>query len=174
MKILKTLIITSLVFPMAHVAGFSQNNYNGKNGKNGRIGENGEDGEDGGFYGGDGGNGGNGGCQGNGGKGGNGGFFGGNGGNGGDGGSKENLPVNITSQQVDECEYKILKDACRIVIEKVEEHLSKSGNLNSTIAQQIFKSELSNYLLSLDTPAARKIHAEYEAVGWKYPAIKTI
>ncbi len=148
--------------------------YNGKNGKNGQTGESGQNGEDGGFYGGNGGNGGNGGSDGNGGNGGNGGFFGGNGGKGGNGGREGNSSVNTAPGQVDEWEYKALKDACRTVITKVEEHLTGSGSLNSVIAQQILKSELSNYLLSLGTPASRKIHAEYEAVGWKYPAIKDI
>ncbi len=165
MKILKILVAASLVFPVAFVAGLDQHGYNGKHGKNGRDGEDGEKGEDGGFYGGHGGNGGRGGKGGN---GGHGGFFGGNGGNGG------SLSSNMESGQINECEYKVLKKACRTVIAKVEERLAESGNLNPVVTQKIFQSELSSYLLPLETPAARKIYAEYEAVGWKYPAIKTI
>lgn len=171
MKKLRILFAASLVFPMALIANFNQNAYNGKNGQ---LGENGENGENGGFYGG---NGGNGGSGGNGGNGGRGGFFGGNGGNGGDGGkgeSKKNLSANMASEKIDEYEYKALKDACRMVITKVEERLTETGNLNPFFAQQIFKSELSSYLLSLKTPASQKIYAEYEAVGWKYPDIKDI
>ena len=177
MKIIRILLAALLVLPIVLMASFNQNGYNGKNGKNGQRGENGEKGEDGGFYGGNGGNGGDGGYGGDGGNGGNGGFFGGNGGNGGNGGkggSGKILPVDIASGQIDELEYKVLKDACRTVIIKVEERLTESGNLNSAIAQQILKSELSNYLLSLGTPASQKIHAEFEAVGWKYPDIKAI
>lgn len=173
MKNLRILLATSLIFPIALVASFKQNVCNGKNGKDGQYGENGGNGEDGGFYGGNGGNGGNGGTGGNGGNGGNGGFWGGNGGNGGNGGGKGRPFVNV-SGEIDECEYKALKDACRMVITKVEERLTELGNSNAVIAEQLFKSELSNYLLSLGTPASKKIHAEYESVGWKYPDIKTI
>lgn len=176
MKIIRVLLATSLVLPIVLMASLDQR-YNGKNGKNGQPGENGEKGENGGLYGGNGGNGGDGGEGGDGGNGGNGGFFGGNGGNGGKGGkgkSQKKLPVNIESGQVDELEYKMLKDACRTVIGKVEERLTESGNLSSSIVEQILQSELSAYLLSLGTPASQKIRAEYEAVGWRYPDIKNI
>lgn len=57
MKILKTLLAASLVFPIVLMAGLDQYAYNGKNGQCG------ENGEDGGFYGGNGGHGGDGGSS---------------------------------------------------------------------------------------------------------------
>lgn len=76
--------------------------------------------------------------------------------------------------QVDEWEYKILKENCLTIILWVESRLAGQGALNSSATPQICKREISNYLLSRGTPAARKIYAEYEAVGWKYPDIKNI
>jgi len=170
MKILRVLFGTSLIFPIALVAcadkhvKHRQNHcriYNGKNG------ENGQNGEDGGFFGGNGGNGGKGGSGSNRGNGDNGEASGGNGGNGGN-------STNATSEQVDELEYKTLKDVCHLIIVKIEECLTKNRSINDTIAQQLFKTELSKYLLSQETSASRKIYEEYEAVNWEYPAIKNI
>lgn len=74
---------------------------NGKNGQNGADGEKGEDGQ-------------NGGNGGNGGDGGSSWWRGGDGGNGGNGGSS--ITTNQTREQIDEWEYKILKDICRQLI----------------------------------------------------------
>ncbi|MBX9743933.1 MAG: hypothetical protein K2X08_01840 [Chlamydiales bacterium] len=177
MKFLSILLSTALIFPIALVACSDETNsfgYHGKNGKNGQNREDGQKGENGGFFGGNGGNGGKGGRGGKGGKGGNGGFFGGNGGNGGNGGEEESSLINAESKPIDEWEYKILKDSCRMVIAKIEAHLTGNGDVNVVAIQQILKSELSNYLLSQGTPASLKIYTEYEMIDWKYPAIKDI
>lgn len=170
MKILRILLGTSLIFPIALVAytdkhlKHRQNYcriYNGKNGEDGKDGENGQNGEDGGFFGGNGGKGGSGGKEDN------GAASGGDGGNGGN-------STNATSEQVDELEYKILKDVCHLIIAKIEECLTWNRSINDTVAQQLFKTELLKYLLSQETSASRKICEEYEAVNWEYPAIKKV
>lgn len=55
MKILRILVRTALIFPIALVACSDQNGSLSYNGKNGQNGENGQKGEDGGFFGGNGG-----------------------------------------------------------------------------------------------------------------------
>jgi len=82
--------------------------------------------------------------------------------------------------QFDAWEYNALKNECRNFIYNVEEHLAGRGGahgggaLTGSAVQHAFKPEISSYLLSRGTPAARKIYAEYEAIGWKYPDIKNI
>src|SRR5216684_16351 len=91
MKILRILLSTSLIFPIALMACSDKcikNNknscrsYNGNNGKNGQNGENGQDGE-----------------------------------NGGNGVNRRGSSVTATPGQVDESEYKALKDTCRQILE---------------------------------------------------------
>jgi hypothetical protein len=68
----------------------------------------------------------------------------------------------------------VLKDICRMLIARIEEYLTENGNLNDAATLQIFKTEISNYLLPRGTAAAHKLYVEYETVGWEYPAIKNI
>lgn len=80
--------------------------------------------------------------------------------------------------QVDEWEYRVIKDNCRRIICMIESRLASIGHgggaLNGSAAQHAFKPEISNYLFSIGTPAAKKIYQEYEAIKWKYPDIKKI
>jgi hypothetical protein len=82
--------------------------------------------------------------------------------------------------QVDAWEYIALKDGCRYIVQRIIESFVRAGGaqgggvLTCSALQHAFKPEISNYLLSHGTPAARKIYAEYEAVGWKYPDILEI
>jgi hypothetical protein len=114
-----------------------------RHGKNGQNGENGEDGQ--------------------------------NGGNGGNGGKEENSSTNAatkqSSEQVDEWEYKILKDICRQLISIT---ISKFYDPFDSVCLVACKQSVSNYLLQVGTSAAKKIWQEYENVKWSYPAIVNI
>ena len=134
----------------------------GKNGKDGQNGENGQDGEDG---------------Q-NGGNGGNGGFGwwrGGNGGNGGNGSNEEDSSPNATtrlpSEQVDEWEYKTLKDIYRQIISIT---ISKFYDTFDSVCLAACKQNVSNCLLQIGTAAAKNIWQEYENIKWSYPAILNV
>lgn len=134
----------------------------GKNGKNGQNGENGQDGEDGQ----------NGGNGGNGGDGGSGWLRGGDGGNGGDAGdSLADVASEQGNGEVDEWEYKILKETCRQIIAVT---ISKFYDPSDSRCLATYKQNISNYLLQIGTAAAQKIWQEYENIQWSYPASTSV
>ncbi|MES2273515.1 MAG: hypothetical protein V4487_04935 [Chlamydiota bacterium] len=166
MKTLRTL----LFLPIAFVSCSSNFNSNAikhqdapkstiKHGQDGRPGQNGENGQDG--------------------------ENGQNGGNGGRGGNSDwgrggDSPTNIASAQADgqvnEWEYKILRDICRQIIANTisKIHNSSSPSYNESALEAACKQNLSVYLLQAETPAAKKLWQEYEDVKWSYPAITKI
>jgi len=75
---------------------------------------------------------------------------------------------------VDEWEYRILKEQCRRIISHVESRCYTPRGVHITAIPKMAKAEISDHLFARGTPTARKIYAEYEDIGWKYPDIKNI
>jgi hypothetical protein len=175
MKILRVLLGAALVLPVAVMSstnsnldaieeqdGLSAPIKHGRDGRPGRNGENGQNGEDG-QNGGNGGNGGNSDWG-----------RGGDGGNGGD--ASANATPAQTNGQVDEWEYKILKDTCRQIIANTISWFYGQASIPSSesVWGAVCKQRVSSYLLQVGTLAARKLFQEYENVKWSYPAIADI
>ena len=87
------------------------------------------------------------------------------------GGRGGNSSGNAVLGQIDEMEYKALKDICKqIIITTVSKFYDPSDSLCLTT----YKQNIFNHLSEAGTAAAQKILQEYENVKWSYPDILSI
>ncbi len=82
----------------------------------------------------------------------------------------DNKSTNNTSYydetRVDPWEYKILKQNCSLIVANVRERYAGMGAINSSGFTQDVKANITNYLFSVRTDAAKKLYQECEKLKW--------